>query len=86
MLMYLLLRLVYEQQSSSLVSTRSAVGCTGSVTVTIGENSPGEVGLYLDGAYRTFSASSSDGKPVNKGENVLVLNNEGSHLVVERSL
>jgi len=83
-LMYVLIRLIYNQQSSSLVSTRAAVGHTGSVIVSIGENSPGEVGLYLDGVYRTFSASSSDGKPVNKGESVLVLDNVGSHLVVER--
>lgn len=85
-LMYLLIKLIYNQQSSSLVPTRAAVGCTASVTVSIGEDTPGEVGLYLDGAYRTFSASSSDGKPVNKGENVLVLNNVGSHLLVEKGL
>lgn len=85
-LTYLVISLFYRQQASSLVPTRSAVGRTGSVTVSIGENTPGEVGLYLEGEYRTFSASSSDGRPLSKGETVLVLNNIGSHLVVEKGL
>jgi membrane protein implicated in regulation of membrane protease activity len=83
-LMYLVLELFYGQQSTSLVSTSAAIGCTGAVTVSIGDGTPGEVGLYLEGQYRTFSATSADGKAVPKGQSVTVIKNLGSHLVVER--
>jgi membrane protein implicated in regulation of membrane protease activity len=82
-LMYCVLEVFYSQQSTSLVPTTSAVGCTGAVTVTIGDGAPGEVGLYLEGVYRTFSATSQDGKAIPKGKNVLVVKTVGSHLVVE---
>jgi membrane-bound ClpP family serine protease len=82
-IMYFILEMFYSQQSSSLVATNSAVGCTGAVTVTIGDGEPGEVGLYLEGQYRTFSATSENGKPIAKGKNVLVVKTVGSHLVVE---
>ncbi len=83
-LMYLVLELFYGQQSTSLVATSAAVGCTGAVTVSIGDGSPGEIGLYLEGQYRTFSATSADGKAVPKGQTVTVIKNLGSHLVVEK--
>jgi len=82
-LMYFVLEIFYSQQSTSLVSTSSAVGCTGAVTVTIGDGTPGEVGVYLEGQYRTFSATSQDGKAIPKGKSVLIVKNVGSHLVVE---
>lgn len=83
-LMYLVLGLFYSQQSSSLVPTSAAIGCTGSVTVTIGHDTPGEVGLSLEGQYRTFSATSADGQEIPKGQTVTVVKNLGSHLVVEK--
>ncbi len=83
-LMYLVLELFYSQQSSSLVPTSAAIGCNGAVTVSIGDGAPGEVGLYLEGQYRTFSATSVDGKAVPKGQAVTVVKNLGSHLVVEK--
>jgi membrane-bound ClpP family serine protease len=82
-LMYLVLGFFYTQQASSLVSTNSAVGCPGSVTVSIGTDSPGEVGIDLEGQYRTFSASSTDGQPIAKGRTIRVVKTVGSHLVVE---
>lgn len=85
-IMYFVLELFYSQQSSSLVPTSSAVGCTGAVTVSIGEGAMGEVGIYLEGQYRTFSATSSDGSPIPKDQNVHVLKTVGSHLIVEREL
>ncbi len=85
-LMYFVLELFYSQQSTSLVATNSAVGCTGAVTVTMGEGAPGEVGLYLEGQYRTFSATSNDGAEIPKGQTVRILKTVGSHLVVEREL
>ncbi len=83
-LMYLVLELFYSQQSTSLVATSAAIGCTGAVTVSIGDGSPGEIGLYLEGQYRTFSATSADGKALPKGQSVTVVKNLGSHLVVEK--
>lgn len=83
-LMYLVLELFYGQQSTSLVSTSAAIGCTGAVTTSIGDGTPGEIGLYLEGQYRTFSATSADGKAVPKGQSVTVVKNLGSHLVVEK--
>lgn len=83
-IVYGILEVFYTQQSSSLVATSSAVGCTGSVTVSIGEGATGEVGLNLEGQYRTFSATSGDGKPIAKGQTVQVVRTLGSHLVVER--
>jgi membrane-bound ClpP family serine protease len=82
-IMYLMLELFYSHQSTSLVSTTSAIGCSGAVTVSIGEGTVGEVGLYLEGQYRTFSATAQDGKPIPKGKNILVLKTVGSHLVVQ---
>jgi membrane-bound ClpP family serine protease len=81
--MYLALRLLYRQQASSLVATSSTVGCTGTVTVSIGEGAIGEVGLSLEGQYLTYSAGSKDGKPIRKGATVRVVRTMGSHLVVE---
>ena len=83
-IVYGILEIFYTQQSSSLVPTSSAVGCSGSVTVSIGEGAPGEVGLTLEGQYRTFSATSGDGKAIPKGQTVQVVRTLGSHLVVER--
>jgi len=82
--MYLVMGLFYRQQASSLTPTSAAVGCSGTVTVTIGEGEAGEIGLTLEGQYRTFSATSADGKAVAKGQAVRVVRTLGSHLVVER--
>jgi membrane protein implicated in regulation of membrane protease activity len=82
--MYGVLSLFYRQQASSLVSTNSAVGCTGRVTVSIGESAQGEVALELEGQYSTFVASSADGKPIARGQSVRVVRTMGSQLVVEK--
>ncbi len=82
-LMYFVLEIFYSQQSTSLVSTSEAVGCSGAVTVGIGAGETGEVGLYLEGQYRTFSATSQDGQPIPKGKSVTVVKTVGSHLVVQ---
>jgi membrane protein implicated in regulation of membrane protease activity len=84
-LMYLVLGLFYKQQASSLVSTSSAVGCTGRVTLAIPEGAQGEVGIQLDGQYCSFLASSSDGHPLAKGQSVRVVKTIGSELVVEKA-
>jgi membrane protein implicated in regulation of membrane protease activity len=84
-LMYLVLAIFYRQQASSLVPTSSAVGCTGTVTVSIGENAMGEVGVHVQGQYATYLASSTDGSPIAKGQAVRVVRTLGSQLVVEKA-
>jgi membrane protein implicated in regulation of membrane protease activity len=83
-LMYAILGFFYKQQASSLVQTSSAVGCGGTVTVSIAENGLGEVGLEVEGHYTTYVARSQDGRPVPKGSAVRVVRTLGSQLVVER--
>ncbi len=83
--MYGVLGLFYKQQASSLVPTASAVGCLGTVTTGIGENSLGEVGITLNGQYTNFTASSVDGRPLAKGQAVRVVRTLGSQLVVEKT-
>ena len=82
--MYMVLSLFYRQQASSLVSTSSAVGCTGRVTVSISEGGQGEVGVQMEGQYCSFLASSQDGHPIAKGQPVRVVKTLGSQLVVAK--
>jgi len=83
-LMYAILNIFYKQQASSLVPTCSAVGRSGTVTVSIGANSLGEVGLDLEGQYATCVARSKDGSAIAKGSSVRVVKTLGSQLVVEQ--
>lgn len=83
-LMYFLLGVFYKQQASSLVATPAAVGCTGTVTVSIDAQRVGEVGLTVEGQYLTYSARSKDGSPIPKGQLVRVVQTLGSQLVVEK--
>ena len=83
-LMYLVLLLFFKQQASSLIPTEAAVGCRGAVTVSIGDGTPGEIGLSVEGQYRTFLATSQDGKAIPKGQTVRVVKMLGGQLVVER--
>lgn len=81
--MYGVLSIFYKQQASSLIPTSTVVGCRGTVTVSIGANGPGEVGLEVQGQYTTYLARSKDGSPIAKGRTVRVINTIGSQLVVE---
>lgn len=82
--MYGILSVFTKQQASSLVATSSAIGCSGTVTVSIGANSLGEVGLDVQGLYATYLARSKDGSPIVKGLTVRVVKTVGSQLVVEQ--
>lgn len=81
-LMYGILRLLYKQQSDSLVSTTEAIGKTGVVTVEIGENTVGTVDVMVAGQYRNYLARTSRGE-ILKGREVRVVRTNGSELVVE---
>jgi membrane-bound ClpP family serine protease len=83
--MYLILGVFYRQQASSLVATSSAVGLSGTVTVSIGPGALGEVGITVDGLYNTYLASSHDGSTIPKGQTVRVIKTVGSQLVVQKT-
>jgi hypothetical protein len=82
--MYLIMGFFYSQQSTSLVPTDAAVGCSGRVTVSIVKGGQGEVGLQLNGQYTTLLASANDGGAIEKGQPVTVVKTMGSQVVVER--
>jgi len=76
----------YSQQASSLIPTSAAVGCTGTVTVSIGAGQVGEVGVSVESQYGSYSASSVDGAPLPKGQRVRVIKVMGSQLIVEKDI
>jgi len=82
LLMYLVLRLIYGQQSTSVVTTDAAIGEIGAVTVAIGRNGTGEVAITLRGQHRSFLARSADESAIAKGRRVRVIHTTGSQLVV----
>lgn len=81
-LLYILLRMLYSQQSDSLVATEQAVGAKGVVTVEIGPASVGSVEVMLAGQSRTYLARSADGAGIAKGREVTVVQTRGSELTV----
>jgi len=81
--MYFVLELIYRQQSSSLVTTSSAVGQTGIVQTGIAPNALGEVSLNVSGQYMTYLAKGSGPKEIPKGRTVKVVGLIGSQLIVE---
>jgi len=82
LLMYWVMRLIYSQQSTSIVTTDTAVGEIGAVTIAIGRNGTGEVAITLRGQHRSFLARSADTNAIAKGRRVQVVHTTGSQLVV----
>jgi membrane-bound ClpP family serine protease len=85
LLMYWVMRLIYSQQSTSIVNTDAAVGETGTVTVAIGRNGTGEVAINLRGQHRNFLARSADTNAIARGRQVRVVRTTGSELVVREA-
>lgn len=83
-LMYLILAVLSKQQSSSIIATSSVVGSTGTVTVPVGVDDVGEVGLTVRGQYLNYSARSNNKQPIAKGQNVKVVAIAGTMLMVEK--
>jgi membrane protein implicated in regulation of membrane protease activity len=79
--MFLMLKIAFKQQSSSIVRIDDAVGKIGTVSTTIGSNSAGEVGLNVNGQFRTYTARSS--KEIFKGKQVVVEGVTGGELLVK---
>jgi membrane protein implicated in regulation of membrane protease activity len=83
LLMYLVMRLIYGQQSTSIIATESAVGHVGTVTVSIASDGLGEVDLDLHGQHRSFLARAAAPITIARGRQVTVVRTVGSQLVVE---
>lgn len=81
--MYGILALFAKQESTSVVSTTSFVGCTGTVIVPIDKGGIGEVGLSAGGQYRTCTAREMHGAEIPKGRSVRVVAVSGDDLIVE---
>jgi membrane-bound ClpP family serine protease len=84
-IMYLILKMIYSQQASSLVQTATVVGQTGLVTTSIEKDGKGEVGVNVGGQYMTYLAKSAGGRPIAKGRSIRVINAVGGELVVEET-
>ena len=81
--MYGILRMVYSQQSDSLVPTDHAIGKSGLVTIGIDKNSAGQVNVALSGQHRNYLARGISGEAIPKGKVVVVRETSGSELLVE---
>lgn len=81
--MYLVMRLLYGQQSTSLVESSSIVGRTGTVASGIGAHSVGQVVVVVGGQSMTYLARSSGEKEIAKGKMVKVIACSGSDIVVD---
>jgi membrane protein implicated in regulation of membrane protease activity len=83
-LMYTILAVLSRQQSSSIIATSTVVGCTGTVTVPIGAEDVGEIGVTMQGQYMNYSARSNNREPIAKGQSVRVVSVTGTQLMVEK--
>jgi membrane-bound ClpP family serine protease len=83
--MYLILKLIYSQQASSLVQTSSAVGLQGTVTTSIGANTLGEVEISVGGQRMVYLARSADAREIPKGKTVQVTQTAAGELFVKES-
>jgi membrane-bound ClpP family serine protease len=83
--MYGVFRMIYSQQSSSLIETSSVVGDVGTVQIAIGRGTPGRVLISKNGQQQTYFARSADGKGIAKNRSVRVVSHVGSELVVEET-
>jgi membrane protein implicated in regulation of membrane protease activity len=81
--MFALLELIAKQQSSSVSRSEDVVGSTGIVTVSIGADDPGEVGVTCGGRYMNYSARSAARKAIGKGRQVKIVAAQGGSVSVE---
>jgi membrane protein implicated in regulation of membrane protease activity len=79
---YALMAILYKQQATSIIPTSSALGKVANVVVAIPPDGNGEVGLEVEGQYRTYLARSRRGE-IAKGSRVKVIEHQGGELLVE---
>ncbi|MGA3373489.1 MAG: hypothetical protein ABSC48_17195 [Terracidiphilus sp.] len=82
-LMYLVMELLYSQQSTSLVQTASLVGSPATVTSEIDANSLGQVTVRTGIEAPTYLARAAHGKHFAKGAAVVVVATSGAEVVVD---
>ncbi len=83
LLMYLVLKVMYGQQATSLVSTGTLVGKTGTVVTAIDPGTIGQVVVRVGTEAPTYLARTSTGKSIAKGKTVRVVATSGSEVVVD---
>jgi membrane protein implicated in regulation of membrane protease activity len=81
-----LFAMIGRLQSSGTVPLRSAVGCEGSVYLTIPANGTGKVMITINNRLREFDATTRDQHGINTGVAVRVVEVRGGKLVVEKSV
>jgi membrane-bound ClpP family serine protease len=79
-----LLRVLWKQQASSTVTRDDIVGAAGEVKTAIPEGGVGQVSIVARGQRLYPMARSADGKAVEEGALVKVLESAGDCVVVER--
>jgi membrane protein implicated in regulation of membrane protease activity len=84
--MYGILRVIYSQQSDSLVPTDQAIGKSGLVTIGIDRNSVGQVSVVVGGQDRSYLAREISGQAIPKGRLVIVRQTNGGELLVEEAV
>jgi len=82
--MYLILRLIYSQQSNSLASSTGAVGHSGVVTIGIDPGHIGEVEVTMGSLQRTYQARAEGPSGIAKGSTIEVVKCQGGQVVVKQ--
>lgn len=80
-----LFEMIGKLQSSGTVPLKSAIGCEGSVYLTIPSGGTGKIMITVNNRLREFSAASKDQAELKTGVPVRVVSVSGDKLVVERS-
>ncbi len=82
-LMYGIMRLLYSQQSTSILNPDTCVGQSGTVNTSIPEGGMGEVAVLIKGQSQIYLAHSKNGNAIQKGSLVTVKDVVGGKLYVE---
>ncbi len=83
-LMYGVMRILYSQQSTSILNPNTCIGQNGVVTTTISEKGMGEVSILVKGQSQTYFAYSKNGNLIQKGSSIIVVDVVGGKLYVEQ--
>ncbi len=81
--MYATMRILYGQQSTSLVQTSTLVGKSGTVVTAIDANAAGEVAVRIGSEAPIYLARASGSKSFAKGALVSVISSTGGEIVVD---
>jgi membrane protein implicated in regulation of membrane protease activity len=81
--MYFVMRLLYGQQSTSLVDTNSVIGKTGTVVIGIDSDKHGQVKVFTGTEAPIYLARGPAGKNFAKGTSVTVISTNGAEIVVD---